>query len=329
MQEILPPKLRRGDMVRVVAPALSRALVLEHDHRDISDARFAALGLSLSYGRHVDERDVFDSSPVSSRVADLHEAFQDPSVRAVLAVIGGFNSNELLPYLDWDLIRANPKILCGYSDITALQNAILARTGLVTFSGPNWAAFGMRDHFEQVSDWFTAVTFGGGPVTITPSFTWTDDAWFLDQDDRKPLASEGWWAIRAGAAQGRLVGGNMCTLNLLQGTPYLPSLSGAVLAVEDDARSTPSIFARQLTSLFQVPAAAGVRGLLIGRFQRNTGMTRSLLTRIVAGLALPAGVPVLGNADFGHTFPMATLPVGGQVRLVSAATDPHLTLLRY
>ena len=104
-------------------------MVLEHDHSALIGRRFAKLRLEVTFGDHVDERDVFDSSAIASRVADLHDAFADPDVRGILTVIGGFNSDELLPYLDWDLIARNPKIFCGYSDIIALQNAILARTG--------------------------------------------------------------------------------------------------------------------------------------------------------------------------------------------------------
>jgi muramoyltetrapeptide carboxypeptidase len=106
MELTYPPKLRSGDEVRVIAPSRSRAMVNEHDHTAIIESRFAALGLRLSYGEHVDERDAFDSSPVQSRVADLHAAFADLAVAAIMTVIGGYNSNELLPYLDWDLIRA-------------------------------------------------------------------------------------------------------------------------------------------------------------------------------------------------------------------------------
>ena len=144
-------------------------MVSEHDHSAVIEARFAGLGLRLTYGEHVDERDDFDSSSIASRVADLHAAFADPDVAAVLTVIGGFNSNELLPYLDWDLIAANPKVLCGFSDITALQNAILARTGLVTYSGPHWSSFGMRDHFEQTLAWFSQTLFTDEPVDLAPA----------------------------------------------------------------------------------------------------------------------------------------------------------------
>jgi hypothetical protein len=110
---IYPAKLRRGGEIRVIAPSISRGMVTEYDHTAIIDRRFAELGLAISYGAHVDERDPFDSSAVVSRVADLHAAFADPAIAAVMTVIGGYNSNELLPSLDWELIRANPNLVSG------------------------------------------------------------------------------------------------------------------------------------------------------------------------------------------------------------------------
>jgi muramoyltetrapeptide carboxypeptidase len=312
---LVPRKLRRGDTIRVVAPSRSRAMVAEHDHSDIIDARFAAMGLRLTFGDHVDERDDFDSSPIASRVADLHAAFADPDVAGILTVIGGFNSNELLPHLDWDLIAANPKIFCGYSDITALQNAILARSGLVTYSGPHWSSFGMRDHFGQTQSWFTQALFGSGSFDLQPAPAWTDDLWFLDQDNRPERPGEGWWPLAPGEAAGRIVGGNLCTLNLLQGTEYMPSLDGALLMIEDDALVDADTFARDLTSLLQQPGAGGIQGVAIGRFQEVSRVSRHLLEQVIARSDRLAGLPVLANVDFGHTSPLATFPIGGQASL--------------
>jgi muramoyltetrapeptide carboxypeptidase LdcA involved in peptidoglycan recycling len=326
MDVVYPARLRPGDEVRVVAPARSRAMVLENVDSALIEARFAELGLRLSYGRHVDERDDFDSTSIAARVADLHEAFADPAVAGILTVIGGYNSNELLPHLDWELIAANPKVLCGFSDITALQAAILARAGLVTYSGPHWSTFGMRDHFGQTLAWFRAALFGTEPVELTPSPVWTDDRWYLDQEWRKLLPGEGWWPLRPGTAAGPIVGGNLCTLNLLQGTGYLPALDGAILLVEDDAETRPATFARDLTSLLQLPDAAGIRGLAIGRFQRASRMTRVLLDQIIATQPVLAGRPVLAHIDVGHTDPMATVPLGGQAELTADLAGSRLIL---
>lgn len=303
-------------------------MVNEYDHTAVIDARFAALSLRLTYGDHVDERDDFDSSPVRSRVADLHAAFADRGVAAILTVIGGFNSNELLPHLDWDLIAANPKILCGFSDITALQSAILARSGLVTYSGPHWSSFGMRDHFEQTQTWFVQALFGDDPVELQPAQVWTDDLWFLNQDDRQVQANEGWWPLRPGSASGRIVGGNLCTLNLLQGTENMPTLDGALLMLEDDATSNPVTFARNLTSLLQLPDAGGVQGLVVGRFQRDSAMSRRLLEQIIDRQDRLRALPVLANVDFGHTNPLATLPIGGQASM-TVGDSSALTLTRH
>ncbi len=140
---MIPAKLKAGAHVRVIAPSRSLKIISD-DCRKIAQERLAEMGLSVSFGRHADEIDEFASSAVEARVEDLHEAFADPAVDAVLTAIGGFNVTELLSRIDYRLIADNPKILCGFSDITALANAIYARTGLVTYSGPHFSSFGMR-----------------------------------------------------------------------------------------------------------------------------------------------------------------------------------------
>ena len=322
---IIPRRLRSGDQVRVVAPSRSLALI-GGDVREVAAERFERLGLELTFGAHVETCDAFDSSPIEERVADLHAAFADPDVRAVLTVIGGYNSNQLLPFLDWELIAANPKIFCGYSDITALTCSILAKTGLVTFSGPHYSTFGMVEHLEQTARWFETALMGDEPIVVEPATTWSDDAWYLDQHDRQIEKNEGFWVLREGIAEGHLVGGNLCTVNLLQGTAYLPELAGAVLFIEDDVESMPHTFDRDLTSLSQQPGFQDVRGLLIGRFQRSVGMTRETLQEIVRNNRRLDGLPILANVDFGHTDPILTIPVGGQARMSIATGSAAVEL---
>jgi len=332
VQPIFPPKLKRGDVVRVAAPASSRERVMTFDNTEIINQRFADMGLTLTFGDHIDENDAFNSSSIESRVADLHAAFADPEVKAILSVIGGFSSNELLPFLDYDLIAANPKILCGYSDITALQNAIFASTGLVTYSGPHWSSFGMRDYFEPTGEWFRRVLFDDaatGPIKLEPSETWTDDLWFMNQDDRTPETNDGWWVLQEGAATGRLIGGNLGTVTLLQGTKYMPPLTGAVLFVEEVGGYPIEVFLRNLTSLLQLPDAAEVAGIVIGRFQRMTEVTRDILAEVVARQPTLRGKPVIANVDFGHTSPLITYPIGGEVAIITDGAKASIDLTRY
>jgi muramoyltetrapeptide carboxypeptidase len=112
------------------------------DTRAVADRRLGPLGLKVSFAQHAENCDDFASSSVAERLADLHEAFADPHVDGILTVIGGFNSNQLLRPIDYELIAGHPKVFCGFSDITALQNAIYARSGLATASGPHYSSFG-------------------------------------------------------------------------------------------------------------------------------------------------------------------------------------------
>lgn len=310
----VPPKLRPGDHLRVIAPSSALASI-EPVHRELIDARFAELGLSCSLGARTGECGPLGSAPIASRVYDLHEAFRDPGVAGIITVIGGYDSNQLLPYLDWDLIRANPKVFCGFSDISALQNAMLARAGLVTYSGPHWSGFGMRDRFGRTLRGFRDAVFGTEPYELDASDFWTDDAWFLDQDDRDVRPNEGWWILQPGTASGRIVGGNLVTVTTLLGSSFLPALAGAVLLIEDDFESHPQTFDRQLTALLQQPGADRIAGVAIGRFQHRSNMTRDLLGHIVATKRELTGRPVIANVDFGHTNPILTFPIGGIIEM--------------
>jgi muramoyltetrapeptide carboxypeptidase len=322
---VVPPKLRSGSSVRVIAPSRSLAMI-PAEARAEADGKLAALGLQVSFGEHVEESDDFVSSSVAARLADLHAAFEDPGVDGILTVIGGFNSNQLLAGIDYALVAANPKVLCGFSDITALSNALYTRTGLVGYSGPHYSSFGMKHHFGYTEAGFVACLMRDDPFRLEPSPTWSDDEWYLDQEDRHLETGTDWWVLQEGEAAGTIVGGNLCTFNLLQGTPYLPPLDGTVVFAEDDDLVQPWIFDRDLVSLLQQPAFGGVRGLVIGRFQRRTGMTRELLAQIVATKRELAGLPVIANVDFGHTTPTATFPIGGTVEVRADRGAPSVTI---
>jgi muramoyltetrapeptide carboxypeptidase len=325
---LIPPKLHPGSSVRVIAPSWSLAMI-GADPRAEADRKLAALGLKVSFGEHVEECDDLASSSVAARLADLHAAFADPGVDGILTVIGGFNANQLLAGIDYALVAEHPKVLCGFSDITALSNALYARTGLVGYSGPHYSSFGMKHHFGYTEAGFVACVMNDDPFGLVPSPTWSDDEWYLDQEDRHLETGTDWWVLQEGEAAGTIVGGNLCTLNLLQGTPYMPSLDGAVVFAEDDDLVRPWTFDRDLVSLLQQPAFGGVTGLVIGRFQKASEMTRDLLTQIVATKPELAGRPVIANVDFGHTTPTVTFPIGGTVEVRADRSAPRLTITRH
>jgi len=319
MSKLIPGKLKPGDEVRVIAPSRSLGL-LSAETKETANERFKELGLKLSFGKHVTEQDEFNSSPIQSRIEDLHEAFADSSIKAVITVIGGFNSNQLLDYIDWALIRNNPKILCGYSDITALNNAFYAKTGLVTYSGPHYSSFGQKKHFDYTLEYFKKCLMDEAPFEILPSRYWSDDAWYLDQEKRELIANPGFDIIHEGTAEGTIIGANLCTLNLLQGSRYMPDLTNSVLFIEDDYETVPHTFDRDLQSLIHQPGFAGVAALVIGRFQKASKMKRELLRKIIETKKELAGLPVIAGVEFGHSDPKSTFAVGGTVT-VHAATE--------
>jgi muramoyltetrapeptide carboxypeptidase LdcA involved in peptidoglycan recycling len=325
MVPLTPPKLRPGSSVRVIAPSRSLA-VISADVRAEADRRLTALGLKLSFGEHAEEADDFGSSSVEARLADLHDAFADPSVDGILSVVGGFSSNQLLAGIDYDLVAAHPKVLVGYSDITALSSALYARTGLVGYSGPTYSTFGMKHAFDYTLAGFQACVMADEPIDLKPAPGWSDDEWYLDQEKRRYETGTDWWVLQEGSASGTVVGGHLGTLNLLHGTAFKPSLDGTVLFVETDSPERPWDFDRDLVSRLQQPGFGGVRGLVIGRFQRGSAMTRELLTQIVASKPELAGLPVLANADFGHTSPMFTFPIGGTAELRADPAAPALRI---
>ena len=321
MQRIVPQPLRPGDEVRVVTPSTG-IRIIGADSRGIAAERFAEMGLKVSFGANtVDENfDEMGTSSIEKRAADINAAFADPRVKAVFTIIGGFNSNQLLPFLDYELIGKNPKIICGFSDITALLNGIYAKTGLVTFLGPHYSSFGMRHGFDYSWQSMRQMLTGGGKAEVIPSTEWSDDPWFIDQEKREFIRNEGWWRIGPGEAEGTLVGGNLGTLMLLLGSEYWPGFKpGTILLAEDcfESAGDPKKFLRNLQALAYQPDFKNVRAVLVGRFQKASGMTRELMEYIVSSIPQLKGLPVIANLDFGHTTPNLTLPIGGQGKITS------------
>jgi muramoyltetrapeptide carboxypeptidase LdcA involved in peptidoglycan recycling len=160
------------------------------------------------------------------------------------------------------------------------------------------------DHFERC-------LMREGPYDVEPADHWSDDPWYLDQDYRHLVPNPGYGVLNEGEARGTLLGGNLGTLALLFGTPYMPGLEGTTLLLEDDEEIKPHHFDRTLQSLLHQPGFNGVRGIVLGRFQRASNMDRGTLTVIVRSKPELDNIPVVANASFGHTTPDFTFPIGG------------------
>lgn len=326
---MIPAKLKSGDEVRVIAPSRSM-VILGEDCKTLATKRLEELGLKVTFGKHVMEADSdYLAASVEARVEDLNEAFKDKNVKAILTVIGGFNSNSILDYIDYEAIKENPKIFCGFSDITALSNSIYAKTGLVTYSGPHYSSFGMLKGFEYTLEYFKKMFFEDGEFEIKASSEWSDDAWFIDQENRKFEKHEGMFIINEGEAEGDIVGGNLCTLNLLQATPYMPNIENKILFLEDDNLSGDVFlmeFDRNLQSLMHMPEFKTVRGIVLGRAEIASCMNEEKWKKLIKNKPQLSHIPVIGNANFGHTTPIMSFPVGGHAKLTAKNNEIKLLI---
>lgn len=304
-------RLKKGDHIRVVSPSSSIERIGGFEANVAAKEKLEALGFRLSFSEHYFENDIFDSAPIASRVADLEAAFANETVDAILTTIGGFNCNELLPYLDFDLIAQNPKIFCGYSDTTALLNAIYAKTGIQTYMGPSYSSFKMREGQDyQTQAWLNAVTQDS--FTLEPSEEWSSDAWYIPDAPRTFFPTE-WKVYNPGQASGVAIGGNLSTFALLHGTEFAPKPDKYILFLEEAEEDHYVEFTRHFAALLQV--YPNPQAVLIGRFPKETEMTEEILLAILDKHPILKQIPVLYDLDFAHTQPLFTITIGGQVEI--------------
>ena len=327
MKLLYPSPLQSGDTVMVIAPS-SPSTYIRENVMQVAKQRFNELGLQVKFAPNF-HSDLFISTPesIQNRVDDIHTAFADKTVKCIFTILGGYHCNQLLDLLDFDLIKNNPKVFCGFSDITALNNAILAQTGLVTFCGPYYSSFGMLRGFEFTMDAFKKAIMSDKEFDINVSTEWADDPWYRDQENRTFIKNSGAPVMHDGAAHGNLIGGNLSTFALLQGTKYMPSdFDDIVLFVEDDSESSEDTFIRQLNGVLMQDFANKIRGILVGRFQKSTNPDIKKIYQTIQN-RMP-NVPVIMNLDFGHTTPLLTIPTGAYCKMNARGNEFEITISR-
>jgi muramoyltetrapeptide carboxypeptidase len=301
-----PPRLRPGDTVGLIEPA---GFTSDEFDLQLVKESIAAMGLVPKAAPHLMARYGYLAGKDRERAADLNAMFADDSVRAVFAVRGGWGSARILPYLDYRLIRANPKLLIGFSDITALHMALAARAGFTTIHGPNAASSWGNVSWEA----FRKLAFDGEmPIYRNP----------VAQENR--LVQRNWrtWTIRPGKASGRLLGGNLTVLTALMGTPYLPDFSGSILFLED-VREAEYRIDRMLTQLALGGVLRRVAGVVFGQCTDCSASGASYggftLSEVLKQHLEPLGVPVFQGALIGHIPDQFSIPLGIRAEMDASA----------
>lgn len=247
--------------------------------------------------------------------------FDDDEVKAIVCTIGGHNSNQLLEFLDYELIKQHTKIFVGYSDITALLNAIYAKTGLVTYLGPallpQFGEYGGT--LTYTWDYFEKMLMQNGDVEVEPSQQWTDEFTAWEKDDnrqRETKLNQGIKTLKPGAATGTVIGGNLGAFLSLSGTSFMTNLERAIFCIEEDEVESPATVDRLFTQLRHIGAFKKISGMFIGRFHSKVGFSeKDPLEDVVLAATEGYDFPILYDLDFGHTDPMITIPIGGQCKL--------------
>jgi muramoyltetrapeptide carboxypeptidase len=254
------------------------------------------LGFEVVLSEHVFSTTWGYSASPQEKVEDIHQMFADPSIKAIICSQGGDTANACLPYLDWDLIQAHPKVFVGISDITVLLNAINVRTGLTTFHGNDvvWG-FGRAPTQYDLREFFGRLIDGRiGPI-----------------DPNRARRT-----IRPGAARGKLLGGNLRCLLKLAGTPYFPDFTGSVLFLEG-LNVTPERCDALFQQLLQIGVFDRIQGAVVGYIDglQNDKNAKIQMEDVLLRVSEGYEFPILKVSDFGHNCPNTVLPVGGEVRI--------------
>lgn len=301
LPSLRPPRLQHGQTVGLINPAGPTYVSWD---LEVVEESLAALGFRTVRGEHVLDRRGYFAGGDADRASDLNRMFRDDAVDGVLCVRGGWGAARILPLIDYDAVRANPKVFCGYSDITALLLAMHARTGLVGFHGPvgiaTWNAFSV--------EWFRRVLMEAEAVAFSNP---------TDIGDNLVQTSDRVQTITGGRARGRMLGGNLSVLTGIVGSAYLPDWDGAILFLEEIGEDIYRVD-RMLTQLKLAGILDAVAGVAFGKCtdcDSSESYGSLTLEEVLDDHLRPLGVPAWYGAMIGHIADKWTVPVGTEVEI--------------
>jgi muramoyltetrapeptide carboxypeptidase len=303
-QPVRPRALRPGATVGLITPS---SYVSDPDRLALAEHTLRFFDLKPKFGKNVRKRTGYLGGSIDERLEDLHAMFADSSVDAVFAIRGGYGAAQLLDKIDYELIRRNPKIFLGYSDITALHLAIQKRAGMITFHGP----VTLSGFSEYTQKNFRRALFLDTPLGLVAN----------PPEPNAIRPSHTLRTVRGGRARGRLVGGNLTLISSLMGTPFEIDTRGKILLVED-VDEQPYSIDRMLTQLRLAGKLDEAAGIVFGECSgcRPADWRPSFESTLSLGEVLDEilgklKIPVLSGLTFGHTADQLTLPLGAMASL--------------
>ncbi|WP_371068973.1 S66 peptidase family protein [Sediminibacillus sp. JSM 1682029] len=317
---IKPRKISGGDKIGIITPSAPAPVKFKQRYqRGLEQLR--NLGYQVVEGKCSTRQQAYRSGSIKDRAEEINAFFYDEEIKAIISTIGGTNSNSLLPYIDYEVVKNNPKIVMGYSDVTALLLSLYAKTGLATFYGPAIIpSFGeFPEMLPKGLEFFQHVVTKqkNAPYTLEIPEKWTDEMldWHTQNRAKKMYINEGWNCLREGKTTGKLIGGNLNTMSGFLNTEYFPDLTDSILFIEDSFKDMA--VEERLFSMLKVSGIFDkISGLIVGKHEQfddlNAPFTLDELLLEVIG---DRDIPILTNVDVGHTFPSHVFPIGIQAEL--------------
>lgn len=323
-------RLKMGDTIGIFSPSSPITYTVpKRFHR--AKAYLEAKGFKIAEGALTGKYDYYRSGTIKERADELNQLIRSPEVKCIMSTIGGMNSNSILPYIDYEAFKENPKIIIGYSDVTAILLGIYAKTGISTFYGPALvASFGEFPSFvDYTYEYFKDILIEDKalPYEFPMPEYWTDEYinW-AEQGREKEKRKNKWITVYEGIARGRLIGGNLDTMQGIWGSPYMPEIKeGDILFIEDSLKDAATI-ERSFSLLKLNGVFDKVSGIILGKHELFDDMkTGRKPYEILLEVLGERQLPFIADFDCCHTHPMLTLPIGVEVEL--DATNKKVRML--
>ena len=324
-------KLKVGDSIGIFSPS-SPITYLCPNRFERSKKYLQSKGFKIVDGTLTGKYDFYRSGSIKERAEELNALIRNTDIKCIMSTIGGMNSNSILPYIDYDEFKRNPKIIIGYSDVTAILLAIYAQTGISTYYGPALvASFGELPPFvDSTYKYFEEITMNKTKIPYafeTPKY-WTDEHINWETQCRSKEKRENKWiTVCDGIARGRVIGGNLNTIQGIWGSKYMPEIkNGDILFIEDSLKDSATI-ERSFSFLKLNGVFDRISGIILGKHELfddlNTGRKPYEILLEVLG---DKKLPFIADFDCCHTHPMMTLPIGCEIEL--DATKKKVTIIQ-
>ncbi|HDX9589354.1 TPA: LD-carboxypeptidase [Bacillus pseudomycoides] len=313
-------RLQKGDLIGIYSPS-SPATYTAPKRFDRAKKFLENKGFHIIEGNLTRKHDNYRSGSMKERAEELNELIRNPNIKCIMSTIGGMNSNSILPYIDYEAFIKNPKIMIGYSDVTAILLGIYAKTGIHTFYGPALIpSFGEFEPFVNFTyEYFSDVLEEKQilPYMLKKPPYWTDEFinWEEKTKEKQRIKNE-WICVNSGKATGRLIGGNLNTLSGIWGSEYMPEIKeGDILFIEDTSKDAATI-ERSFSLLKLNGVFHKISGLILGKHEQfNDCGTNKKPYEILLEVLDGVNIPFIADFDCCHTHPMLTVPIGMKIEM--------------